>query len=374
MTRVLHIFGQMQRGGAEMRTVELMRTLDPAQVRLDFCVLSGVEGQLDAEIRGLGGEVHGVALDFAFPLRFMSLLRTHRYDAVHAHVHHSSGAILALAARAGTPRRIAHYRSCSDGRGEDLRRRARNHALRALIDRYATSILAVSESAMRSSWKENWRDDDRCRVVYNAIDTRSFAAAPDRGALRRELGIADEQAVILHVGRMTEAKNHRRLIRIFAAHRRERSDSRLALAGRDDAVIGAEVRRLVQQLGLSEAVHLLGDRDDVPRLLAGADLLLFPSLWEGLPGAVLEACAAGTPVLASAIPPVVEIQPLLPLVRSLGLGRGDEVWGRAITEALDRAPSAADIEVSARALHDGPFSMRACREAHLAAWGIRAGS
>ena len=72
-------------------------------------------------------------------------------------------------------------------------------------------------------------------------------------------------------------------------------------------------------LGVLDRVRFSGERQDIPRLLKGADLFLFPSLWEGLPGALLEACAAGTPVLASDIAANREVAEVFPGIRLLGL-------------------------------------------------------
>ncbi|MFN8944113.1 MAG: glycosyltransferase family 1 protein, partial [Pseudobdellovibrionaceae bacterium] len=97
--RILHIFGKMDRGGAEMRTLELMEKLsNEKQFLFDFCVLSGQPGELDSKIRSLGGEVHYLKLNFAFTNQFRRLLRTKKYDAIHSHVHLFSGYLLKLAA------------------------------------------------------------------------------------------------------------------------------------------------------------------------------------------------------------------------------------------------------------------------------------
>ena len=77
----------------------------------------------------------------------------------------------------------------------------------------------------------------------------------------------------------------------------------------------ASVREAVERRGLAAKVTFAGERADVPRLLKAFDVLLFPSKWEGLPGAVLESCAAGLPVVASDIPGVLEIGRHFPTVR-----------------------------------------------------------
>src|SRR5579863_9751693 len=109
--RILHIFGRMDRGGAETRTLELLRALDRRIYIFEFCSLSGQRGELDDEIVALGGKVHLLRLNAAFPSAFLYLLRKRQFAAVHSHVHLFTGIILLLAAVAGVPNRIAHFRS-----------------------------------------------------------------------------------------------------------------------------------------------------------------------------------------------------------------------------------------------------------------------
>src|SRR5579864_7335487 len=92
--RVLHIFGRLDRGGAEMRTLEVMRALDRARWGFEFCCLSGLPGELDEEARSLGGKVHLLHLGPTFPLRFRALLRANGFQAVHSHIHWPSGYVL----------------------------------------------------------------------------------------------------------------------------------------------------------------------------------------------------------------------------------------------------------------------------------------
>lgn len=117
---------------------------------------------------------------------------------------------------------------------------------------------------------------------------------------RRELGIAGSGPLLLAIGNLYPVKDHATLLRAAAAL----EDARIAIAGR-----GSEHENLVQlgaELGLADRLHLLGLRDDIPRLLAAADILVHPSLSEGLPLAILEAMASQTPVVATRVGGVSE--------------------------------------------------------------------
>lgn len=303
--RVLHVFGSMERGGAETRTLEVMRRIDRRRYAFDFCVLSGVPGAYAAEITRLGGEVVACPLrprPLTFVARFATLLRRGGYDVVHSHVHHFSGVVLLIARLAGVRTRIAHIRTVHDGHDA---RAAYRRATRWLLARSATTVIGVSESAMDAFFGASWTADDRRRVIYNGVDRGRFTACDARARVRAELAVERERPLVAHVGNFTPAKNHRALVAIIAATVALRPDVMFVLVG--DGALRAAITAEVARRGLAPWVRFAGARDDVPCVLAAADLLVLPSLWEGLPGAVLEALASGLPVVASPIPAVLEI-------------------------------------------------------------------
>jgi glycosyltransferase involved in cell wall biosynthesis len=326
---ILHLFGRMARGGAETRTLEVMRHVDRDRFRLHFCALSGEPGELDDEIRSLGGQVHLLPLGPSFPRKFRRLLREHRFDVVQSHVHYPSGYLLRLAAREGTPVRVTHFRITEDGRPMNLPRRLQVALLRRWIDKYSTDILAVSRGTMGAAWRPDWQADPRCRVVYNGIDLTRFADPPDREGVGREFAIPPGDTLYIHVGRLDSQKNHIRLAPVFADIVRADPASRLLVVGRGGNDLERNLRERLAALGVADRVVLTGLRADVPRLLKAADAMIFPSLFEGLPGAVLEACAAGTPVLASDIDVHRETASHLKSVATLPLAASDSDWASA---------------------------------------------
>jgi glycosyltransferase involved in cell wall biosynthesis len=356
----------MDRGGAEMRTLELMRHLDRSRFHLEFCCTSGVEGELAPQIRDLGGQVHTVPLGAGFGAKFRALLRQRGFEAVHSHLLHTSGLMLQNAARVGIPVRIAHFRSTDSGRKNTLRRRVQRAYFSSLIGHHATHILAVSEAALQANWKSEWRSDERCQVIYNGIDLAPFNAKFDKAAVRSEFGIAPEAPLYIHVGNLRPPKNHARLLEIFATLVKEETEARLLLVGRGEAAFENDLRRRATQLGLDKSVIFAGERNDVPQLLRAADLMLFPSLWEGLPGAVLEAGAAGLPVLASALPVVQEIAPCLGGLKYLALSENDQVW--ANTARAWRRQFSTTRSALAQAFAEGPFNLDDCVRAHDTIW------
>ncbi|MGC9319834.1 MAG: glycosyltransferase, partial [Armatimonadota bacterium] len=139
-------------------------------------------------------------------------------------------------------------------------------------------------------------------VIPNAIDTECFHPSVDGTCVREELGIRPDAPVLLSVGVLVPRKGHDILIRAMAALCRHHRDAHLLIAGgpaeaREDR--RSELVELAAREGVSDAVHLLGRRDDVPELLAAADVFVLASRHEGDPAAVLEAMAAGTPVVVT---------------------------------------------------------------------------
>ena len=226
------------------------------------------------------------------------------------------------------------------------------------IEKHATAILAVSEGAMRS-WRSDWQSDPRCRVIYTGVRSSVYAGAADRSDIRRdirtELGIPADSALIVHVGTLSAWKNQERLLGIFDCLKQRRPDTYLMLIGRDGGA-RAKIEMMVKRRR-DDSVLLLGERTDVPRLLRASDVMVFPSTREGLPGAVLEACGAGLPVVASTLPGNQEIAARVSGVRCLSLSASDFEWAEAVLKVLasPRTPNGLsntpfDNAVAARAI------------------------
>ncbi len=365
---ILHIFGRMVRGGAEIRTIELMRSIDPSQFKFEFCVLSGLPGELDEEILQLGGDIHFLKIGPDFPFKFRRLLQKKRFHTVHSHVFMASGLMLLLAAWEKVPVRVAHFRSTNDGKKNTLARRCKTMVMKYFLNRYASKIVSVSEAAMVSAWGTDWTFDSRCEVIYNGFDLSPFKGKPVPKEVRREFGLPEPCRLYIHVGRMTPAKNHRKLLAVFQQIGRLDPNARLLVVGREDNQMGEELRQQALALGVDGRVVFAGEREDVPRLLKAADLMLFPSLWEGLPGAVVESCAAGTPVLASHLAGIVEIKSVLDgLITCLPVDAPDQVWASTASEICAK-PSQNFREEALDRIADSPFDLDNCKRKLLEIW------
>ncbi|MBA3700057.1 MAG: glycosyltransferase [Planctomycetes bacterium] len=358
----------MQRGGAEMRTLEVMRSLRPLGFICDVVALSGLAGELDTEIEALGGRVHFCRRTFGWRRHLRRILRSGGYTVVHSHVHLYSGILLREAAHCGIPIRIAHFRSTGDGRGNNLVRRCYRWLMTRLIDRHATAILSVSRSALTAAWPRP--TDARCQVIYNGLDLKVFSRELDVLALRADIGVpVGAGRVVMHVGNFTQPKNHGFLLRVFAALAKKDQSLYLILVGRGGTIEEQQTRALIEEFSLGGQVKILGVRDDVPDLLRCADVFLFPSVREGLPGALLEACAAGLPCVTSDIPSCREVAERVPGVDCVGLDQPVSVWVERLQRGL-ASGRASDPQAGSRHLIQGGFDLDTATEALRRAWTV----
>ena len=295
MIRVAQVMGYMDGGGVEQVVMNYYRHIDRSRVQFDFIVCEGSGMVPREEIEGLGGRVFMVPGYKRLPSYMAELERLfceERWLLVHSHVNALSVFPLRAAKRAGVPVRIAHSHSTS-GKGEHAK-----NVMKAVLKRfsnvYPTHRMACSQYA--GEWLFG-RDAD-FEILYNAIDlSRFFFNAETRTQTRADLGIADDQFVIGHVGRFMPQKNHRFLIDAFALAASHRSDLVLVLVGSGEAEAIAE--SWAAECGASDRVMFLGQRDDVDRLYQAFDVFALPSLYEGLGIVGVEAQAAGLPCLLS---------------------------------------------------------------------------
>ena len=333
--KVLHIFGAMNRGGAELRTISLMSAMAQRGTQFDYCVLSGDNGVMDEAINKLGGRIHYIKLSWRFIWQFCCMLRREKYDVVHSHVAYVSGFILLLATLAGVKKRVCHFRNTTDGRFSTLRS-LRNALLRFLIKKNATHILGVCEGALVGFLGPHWSKNKKCSVVYNGFLTPTLLNVADFWS--KVIPEYNDQKIIMNVARMDEQKNHLRQLQIFHQVTFIYPSVHMVFIGLENSKRKATLVSFVERHGIGEKVTFLGLQSDVLTWLEHADVMLFPSLWEGLPGAVIEAASVGVPVVASDLPGVLEIARQLPIVSPLSLAANDEQWAKCVVQQFSYLP------------------------------------
>ncbi|RKT79774.1 glycosyltransferase involved in cell wall biosynthesis [Terracoccus luteus] len=325
---VVHVMGCLDVGGAERMLLQTTRRLvAEGHSRHTVVALSGRHGRLTGDFAAAGvPDVPCATTPWAtFPVRLALTLRRLRPDVVVSHVSLASGLVLLVAAAVGVRRRVAVMHSDGDGRPGSRVRRAYRAVSRVLLRLGATTVVGVTPSTLAFSGR---RPGPTAVVLPNAVDLTRFTPE-DAGASRRALGLPSSGRVLLHVGRGSPEKNRAALVPLL---RELDDDAVLLLAGAADAgdlgPVGDDVRHRVHDLGLL---------DDVRPAVAAADVLVLPSVREGLPLVVLEALAAGRPVVASDLPGIRAACGDLDGVTLVAPAAGPAAFAAAVRRTLDDA-------------------------------------
>lgn len=327
--RILHVVTYMGRGGLETMLMNYYRNIDRDLIQFDFLTHRSFQADYDQEIERLGGRIyHLPRLNPFSPTYLRSLehfFKEHKgYKIVHSHLDCMAGIPLKYAKKNGIPVRIAHAHNSSQVKDKKYLLKL---CFKHNITKYANHLFACSKEA--GKWMFS---TDGFRVLNNAIDAEAYVYdETSRRQARTELGIKPSTFVCGHVGRFSEQKNHDFLINVFAEIVRRHADSKLLLVGEGE--LKERIQDKCSKLNLSDRVIFAGLRNDVPDLLQAMDLFLFPSLFEGLGIAVIEAQAAGLPCLISDRVPI-ECKKTEKLIRQIKLDAGTEKWAEEAIQSI----------------------------------------
>lgn len=295
--RILHIIRQMNQGGAENFIMNLYRNIDKNKVQFDFLVYK--KGVFDDEIKQLGGNIFYSKYiteigQYRYCKELLKFFKEHtEYKVVHSHLDQVSGIILEVAKKAGIKERISHSHNTKNRNG--ILGKIYKKYLQSKINKNATQYFACGEDAAKWLFKEK---ASQATIIPNGIDLDRFKYNEEtRNRIRKELNIEKDTFVCGHIGRFSEQKNHEFLIKIYKEYQKTNTNSKLILVG--DGKLREKIEEEVKKEKIEENVMFLGNRKDSENLYQAFDLLLFPSLFEGMSLVTLEAQAEGLPILCS---------------------------------------------------------------------------
>lgn len=322
--RVLHVLGFFDHGGTESLVINLLRKIDRKKIMFDFVVHSEAEGVYEKEVKELGAHIYRVPKykgynHLSYVKAWETIFSDHpEYKIVHGHVRSTASIYLKIAKEYGLTT-IAHSHSVSSGSG--IAGRARQFFQRNIVT-HSDYKLACSIYAGEWLFGENTVLNPDFYVMKNAINAETYLFnSKTRQTYRKDLGLTDKK-VIGHIGRFHESKNHKRLVELFSSIKKVVPEAVLLLIGEGQLL--PEIKQQVVKEGLSDSVMFLGSRDDAAQLYQAMDLFLFPSLYEGLGIAVVEAQASGLPsIVASSIP---EEAIFTPFVNVFSLKEDNSIW------------------------------------------------
>lgn len=355
--RILEVQGTLNRGGVETWLRHAVTRLPRDRYQCDFCTYRIERGAYADDLESHGSRLFFIALNFRpvaflrFCRRFRQLLRTGRYDVVHAHGLLLVGFILFLSRLEKVPARIAHAHSTRNTRNAPASAERPVLALsRFLARRFSTRGVACSAEAALALFGNGWRREAKYQLLHCGIDLAPFEREPESKG-PEALNIPPGVKVIGHAGSFSPAKNHRFLIEVAAIVFRQRPEAALLLAG--DGELQPAIEQRCRELGIRSRVFFTGVSRSVPNLMKHAmDVLVMPSLHEGLPLTLLEAQAAGLPCLVS---DVVSRETMVAegALHFLPLSAGAEAWARAVLSLLE-APR---VERSLEAMRQTDFDI-----------------
>lgn len=318
MIRALQILGTTKLGGAESRIMELYRLMDKNRVQFDFLVhMDGGEYKralrdgvnpveyrepehYDEEIYKLGGNIYAlprfkVYNYFSYKRAVKDFFEKHHdYTVAHGHMTSTAAIYLPVAKKAGIKYTVAHTRSA----GVDPGIKGKiTKIMRKSLYKKADSLFACSRLAGELTFEGH-----PFEYVPNTIDTLRFEYSEEsRSEIRTKYNIPDDTVVIGHVGSFREAKNHIFLLKTYkefvSGAMASNINTMLFLCG--DGPLRSQMEDIAISLGIADSVIFAGNQSEVEKYYSAFDIFAFPSIYEGLPGSVVEAQAAGLVTIVS---------------------------------------------------------------------------
>lgn len=302
MQRVLVVGMTENPGGMESVIMGYYRAVNRNRLQFDF--LANVpEIAYESEIRQLGGEVYHIPARHKSVAAFYRALNRFFKDNASKYqsiwVNQCSLAnisYLSLAKKYQIKKRIIHCHNSQNGEG--FIRGVLHDVNRKRIRRVANIYWSCSNEASAWFFGGDYKELPNYRYIPNAIDTERFSYnVKSRTRIRRALGMSDHTLLIGNVGRFEPQKNQIHLLNIFSEIHKRCADSCLILIGQGS--LEESLHRRVAELGLDRQVIFTGSIYRVEDYYAAMDMFVFPSLFEGLPVAPLEAQCSGLPVVMS---------------------------------------------------------------------------
>jgi len=295
---ILHIMTRLPVGGVENQLLSVLRNYDRSKYSPLVCCLSD-KGQIGEEIERNGVEVVclnklGHRFDRSIVRDIAKLITDRNINVVRTHQYHANLYGRLAAHKAGVPCVVASIHNTYT-RDKKYHRRLINW----FLARYTDRIVAVSGNVRDDILTYDHIPPDKVEVIHNGVDIDIFSYQNGKGK-RSEIGIPEDALVIGTVGRLAEAKGQRHILKALAVLKDTFPLIRLLIAG--DGPLRKELEDYAETLGIKQNVLFLGMRRDIPALLSAMDIFVLPSLWEGLPNALLEAMAASRPIIAADIP------------------------------------------------------------------------
>lgn len=345
--RVLHVIGGLNAAGAESAVMNWLRTIDRKKYQFDF-VVHYKDNFYSPEAKKLGSKIYllpnpeksGV---FVWKKSFEELLKKNKYDVVHSHLFYFNGIVLHSAYKMKVPVRISHSHNEKSRTNTGFVRKLYSYYSKYLINKYATVLIGCSRNANKNLYPYAESQDRRIKILHYGIKLSLYQKEFSKKASLNKFSLPQKSKIYLHIGRFAPVKNHRFLIEIFEQIQKIDKNSILILIG--DGDLKQEIEDVVKLKELMKKVRFVGLTKKIPEWLSVADLMIFPSYYEGLPVTLLEAQAAGLNCLISDLI-TKEIDVGNGLIRFFNLKAGAHKWAQSAIKISDKKQSNQKIQQS----------------------------
>lgn len=328
--RVLVIINTMDAGGAETFIMKVYRTLSKEKVQLDFLINKSEKCFYEDEISKLGGLIYRGVSKSKNPVKsFFGVYRTvknNKYSAVISIAVHPLASVDLLAAKMGGARmRLVRSTNSSSGGGwlSDFLAKI----FRPLVCSIATTCLAPSTEAAVWLFGTKAVNDKQVKLIANGIEVDKFIFDETKRIKKRKELKFEDNLVIGHIGRFNKQKNHMFLLDVFSEVRKKFSKAVLLLIGTGE--LEDVIKSKAMEMDLMDNIIFTGVRSDIPELLMAMDILVFPSLYEGMPNVVIEAQATSLPCLVSDT--ITREVAISHLVRFVSLDKPVSFWAECVS-------------------------------------------
>jgi glycosyltransferase involved in cell wall biosynthesis len=302
--KVLHIINDLSIGGTEIMLCKLLSRTNRSLFEPAVISLNGV-GALGARIRELGISVESLGLKSTVgnSLSLVRLARSARRispQLIQGWMYHGNLAAQLTGAFAPGPASVVwNIRQSIYSLSDEKPATARAIRLGARLSNWPVLILNNSQKSVAQHAALGY-SADKMLIVPNGFDTDAFVPSADaRASVRAEMGVPENTILIGRIGRYHHTKDYPTFLRAAALVLRDYPDAQFVVAGKNVDWNNDELRRQVQDLGLVERIHLLGERLDMPRLTAALDIAISSSHAEGFPNVIGEAMACAVPCVVT---------------------------------------------------------------------------
>lgn len=338
--KILHFVSKMDRAGQESFIMNVYRNINRNRFQFSFLCTNQEQGDFDSEIKDLGGKIFYLpknrysngAKRYVQDIMIISKWlkdNKNEYDIVHLHTYHAVDVFVhVMACRMAKCKHLVVHSHNTSGEHQRL------HMLfRSVNNMFSFTRFACSFDAGIWLYGKEMMRKGKVQVVYNGINPEDYRYSQQEGDKYREMFGLKGKTVIGHIGRFSTQKNHFRIISIFTQYLNKNPDAVLVLVGKGE--LQEEIMTSAEKNGISNNVMFLGTREDIPQLMALMDIMLFPSLYEGLSVVLVEAQASGLKCVISdnILPPEENIIPQL--FTNVSLKKSNDVWIDLIGSALD---------------------------------------